>query len=144
MPRDGSTVGEVLIEIKATGMCHIDEFTKSDVDPEALFPAISGSGAAGVVPDVGLDGTLVSHHVGSSTFSNHTVLRGEPFEKRKGAPFDKVHNIGCDVTTGVGPVIYKAKAEIGCRAIVFGVDGIGLKVIHGLSWREQTKLSALT
>ena len=45
--------GEVLVEIKATGICHTDEFTLSGADPEGLFPAILGHEGAGVVVDVG-------------------------------------------------------------------------------------------
>ena len=41
--------GEVLVEIKATGICHTDEFTLSGADPEGLFPAILGHEGAGVV-----------------------------------------------------------------------------------------------
>jgi S-(hydroxymethyl)glutathione dehydrogenase / alcohol dehydrogenase len=50
---DGPKAGEVLIEIKATGICHTDEFTLSGADPEGLFPAILGHEGAGVVVDVG-------------------------------------------------------------------------------------------
>ncbi len=50
---DGPREGEVLIEIKATGICHTDEFTRSGADPEGLFPAILGHEGAGVVVDVG-------------------------------------------------------------------------------------------
>src|SRR5438105_5731846 len=50
---DGPRAGEVLIEIKATGVCHTDEFTRSGADPEGLFPAILGHEGAGVVVDVG-------------------------------------------------------------------------------------------
>src|SRR5687767_3794091 len=49
----GPKAGEVLIEIKATGICHTDEFTRSGADPEGLFPAILGHEGAGVVVDVG-------------------------------------------------------------------------------------------
>ena len=51
---------------------------------------------------------------------------------RKDAPFDKICYIGCGVTTGIGAVINTAKVEIGSRAIVFGLGGIGLNVIQGL------------
>ena len=54
-PRDG----EVLIEIKATGICHTDEFTLSGADPEGIFPAILGHEGAGVVVDVGKGVTTV-------------------------------------------------------------------------------------
>jgi S-(hydroxymethyl)glutathione dehydrogenase/alcohol dehydrogenase len=50
---DGPRAGEVLIELKATGICHTDEFTRSGADPEGLFPAIFGHEGAGIVVDVG-------------------------------------------------------------------------------------------
>ncbi len=50
---EGPRTGEVLVEIKATGICHTDEFTRSGADPEGLFPAILGHEGAGVVVDVG-------------------------------------------------------------------------------------------
>src|ERR1700742_4194289 len=51
--REGPRAGEVLVEIKATGICHTDEFTLSGADPEGIFPAILGHEGAGVVVDVG-------------------------------------------------------------------------------------------
>jgi len=50
---EGPKAGEVLIEIKATGICHTDEFTRSGADPEGLFPAILGHEGTGIVVDVG-------------------------------------------------------------------------------------------
>jgi S-(hydroxymethyl)glutathione dehydrogenase / alcohol dehydrogenase len=50
---DGPKVGEVLVEVKATGICHTDHYTLSGADPEGLFPAILGHEGAGVVVDVG-------------------------------------------------------------------------------------------
>ncbi len=50
---EGPKAGEVLVEIKATGICHTDEFTLSGADPEGLFPSILGHEGAGVVVDVG-------------------------------------------------------------------------------------------
>ena len=49
----GPKAGEVLVEVKATGICHTDEFTLSGADPEGLFPAILGHEGAGVVVEVG-------------------------------------------------------------------------------------------
>ena len=185
---DGPRAGEVLVEIKATGICHTDEFTRSGADPEGIFPAILGHEGAGVVLEVGagvtslkpgdhviplytpecrecdyclhpktnlcqsiretqgkgvmpdgtsrfstLDGDPILHYMGCSTFSNHTVLPEIALAKiREDAPFDKVCYIGCGVTTGVGAVINTAKVEIGSRAIVFGLGGIGLNVIQSL------------
>jgi S-(hydroxymethyl)glutathione dehydrogenase/alcohol dehydrogenase len=50
---DGPRAGEVMVEIKATGICHTDEFTLSGKDPEGLFPAILGHEGAGIVVEVG-------------------------------------------------------------------------------------------
>jgi S-(hydroxymethyl)glutathione dehydrogenase / alcohol dehydrogenase len=185
---EGPKAGEVLVEIKATGICHTDEFTLSGADPEGMFPAILGHEGAGVVVEVGpgvtslkpgdhviplytpecrccpsclsqktnlctsiratqgqglmpdgttrfsmLDGTPILHYMGCSTFANHTVLPEIALAKvREDAPFDKICYIGCGVTTGIGAVINTAKVEIGAKAVVFGLGGIGLNVIQGL------------
>mgnify|MGYP005993279161 FL=1 len=176
---DGPKAGEVLVEIKATGICHTDEFTLSGADPEGMFPAILGHEGAGVVLECGPgvtslkpgdhviplytpecrtceyclnpktnlcqairetqgrgvmpDGTPILHYMGCSTFANHTVLPEIALAKiNPDAPFDKVCYIGCGVTTGLGAVMNTAKVEIGSRAIVFGLGGIGLNVIQGL------------
>jgi S-(hydroxymethyl)glutathione dehydrogenase/alcohol dehydrogenase len=50
---EGPKQGEVLVELKATGVCHTDEFTRSGADPEGLFPVIFGHEGAGVVVEVG-------------------------------------------------------------------------------------------
>src|SRR5213594_2164712 len=181
----GPKTGEVLVEIKATGICHTDEFTLSGSDPEGLFPAILGHEGAGVVVEVGPgvasvkkgdhviplytpecrqceyclsrktnlcvairatqgqgvmpDGTSrfsrggdkIHHYMGTSTFSNFTVLPEIAVAKvNPDAPFDKICYIGCGVTTGIGAVINTAKVEQGATAVVFG--GIGLNVIQGL------------
>jgi S-(hydroxymethyl)glutathione dehydrogenase/alcohol dehydrogenase len=71
--------------------------------------------------------------MGCSTFSHHTVLPEIAVAKvREDAPFDKICYIGCGVTTGIGAVINTAKVEIGAKAVVFGLGGIGLNVIQGL------------
>ena len=57
---DGPKAGEVLVEIKATGICHTDAFTLSGADPEGLFPAILGHEGAGIVREVGLGVTSVT------------------------------------------------------------------------------------
>jgi S-(hydroxymethyl)glutathione dehydrogenase/alcohol dehydrogenase len=55
----GPRAGEVMVELKATGVCHTDEFTRSGADPEGLFPAIFGHEGAGVVVEVGAGVTSV-------------------------------------------------------------------------------------
>ncbi|MBI5898961.1 MAG: S-(hydroxymethyl)glutathione dehydrogenase/class III alcohol dehydrogenase [Rhodocyclales bacterium] len=56
---DGPRAGEVLVEIKATGVCHTDAFTLSGDDPEGIFPAILGHEGAGIVVEVGAGVTSV-------------------------------------------------------------------------------------
>src|SRR6202049_2117009 len=50
---EGPRSGEVLVEIKATGVCHTDAFTLSGADPEGLFPSILGHEGAGIVMEIG-------------------------------------------------------------------------------------------
>jgi S-(hydroxymethyl)glutathione dehydrogenase / alcohol dehydrogenase len=50
---EGPKGGEVLVELKATGLCHTDEFTRSGADPEGLFPSVLGHEGAGIVVEVG-------------------------------------------------------------------------------------------
>ena len=57
----GPHAGEVLVEIKATGICHTDEFTLSGADPEGIFPAILGHEGAGIVVDIGAGVTSVKN-----------------------------------------------------------------------------------
>jgi S-(hydroxymethyl)glutathione dehydrogenase / alcohol dehydrogenase len=184
---EGPRAGEVVVEVKATGICHTDAFTLSGDDPEGVFPAILGHEGAGVVVEVGegvhslkpgdhviplytpecrqceycvsgktnlcqairvtqgqglmpdgssrfsLAGEPIYHYMGTSTFSNFTVVPEIALAKiRKDAPFDKVCYIGCGVTTGIGAVINTAKVEPGANCVVFGLGGIGLNVIQGL------------
>ena len=56
---EGPRAGEVMVEIKATGICHTDEFTLSGADPEGIFPSILGHEGAGVVVEVGAGVTSV-------------------------------------------------------------------------------------
>jgi S-(hydroxymethyl)glutathione dehydrogenase/alcohol dehydrogenase len=59
LDREGPKAGEVLVEIKATGICHTDDFTLSGADPEGLFPAVLGHEGAGIVVEVGAGVTSV-------------------------------------------------------------------------------------
>ena len=183
---EGPKSNEVMVEIKATGICHTDAYTLSGADPEGLFPTVLGHEGAGVVVEVGPEVTSVSvgdhviplytpecrqckfctsgrtnlcgairetqgqgvmpdgtsrfsingkpiyHYMGTSTFSQHTVLPEIAVAKiREDAPFDKVCYIGCGVTTGLGAVMNTAKVEPGSNVAVFGLGGIGLNVIQG-------------
>ena len=68
---DGPKAGEVLVELRATGVCHTDEFTRSGADPEGLFPVIFGHEGAGVVVDVGSGVTSVKR-------DDHVILLYTP------------------------------------------------------------------
>ncbi len=101
-----------------------------------LCQAIRETQGKGVMPDgttrFSLSGAKVLHYMGTSTFSNYTVLPEIAVAKiREDAPFDKVCYIGCGVTTGIGAVINTAKVEPGANVVVFGLGGIGLNVIQG-------------
>jgi S-(hydroxymethyl)glutathione dehydrogenase/alcohol dehydrogenase len=102
-----------------------------------LCQSIRSTQGQGLMPDgtsrFSLDGKPLFHYMGTSTFANFTVLPEIALAKiNPDAPFDKVCYIGCGVTTGIGAVINTAKVEIGSKAIVFGLGGIGLNVLQGL------------
>ena len=102
-----------------------------------LCQAIRTTQGQGVMPDgtsrFSINGKPILHYMGTSTFSNFTVLPEIAVAKvNKAAQFDKICYIGCGVTTGIGAVINTAKAEPGCVGVVFGLGGIGLNVIQGL------------
>jgi len=79
-----------------------------------------------------MNGERLFHYMGTSTFSNFTVLPEIAVAKiRRDAPFEKVCYIGCGVTTGLGAVINTAKVEPGSSVAVFGLGGIGLNVVQG-------------
>ena len=101
-----------------------------------LCGAIRETQGQGVMPDgtsrFSMNGETLYHYMGTSTFSNFTVMPEIAVAKiREDAPFDKVCYIGCGVTTGLGAVMNTAKVEPGSNIAVFGLGGIGLNVIQG-------------
>ena len=101
-----------------------------------LCQAIRSTQGAGLMPDgssrFSFEGRPIHHYMGTSTFSNFTVLPEIAVAKvREDAPFDKICYIGCGVTTGIGAVVNTAKVEPGSNVVVFGLGGIGLNVIQG-------------
>jgi len=102
-----------------------------------LCTSIRATQGQGLMPDgtsrFSYEGKPLYHYMGTSTFSQFTVLPEIAVAKvREDAPFDKICYIGCGVTTGIGAVINTAKVHPGAKAIVFGLGGIGLNVIQGL------------
>jgi S-(hydroxymethyl)glutathione dehydrogenase/alcohol dehydrogenase len=101
-----------------------------------LCTAIRATQGRGLMPDetsrFSHGAAPLFHYMGTSTFSNFTVLPEIAVAKiREDAPFDKVCYVGCGVTTGIGAVINTAKVWPGANVVVFGLGGIGLNVVQG-------------
>lgn len=194
----GPKKGEVLVQIKATGVCHTDAFTLSGADPEGLFPSVLGHEGGGVVVEVGegvtsvakddhviplytpecrecsfctsgktnlcqairgtqgqglmpdgttrfsLNGKPLFHYMGTSTFSEYTVIPEIALATiNRAAPLEKVCLLGCGVTTGIGAVRNTAKVEPGATVAVFGLGGIGLSVIVGAAMAQAGRIIAI-
>ena len=194
----GPQKGEVLVEVKATGVCHTDAYTLSGSDPEGLFPTVLGHEGGGVVVEVGegvtslkpgdhviplyipecgvckfcksgktnlcqsirvtqgkglmpdgtsrfsIGGKTLYHYMGTSTFSEYTVLPEISLAKvNPAAPLEKVCLLGCGITTGIGAVLNTAKVEAGATVAVFGLGGIGLSVIQGAVMANASRIIAV-
>ena len=101
-----------------------------------LCQAIRVTQGQGLMPDgssrFSKNGQTIYHYMGTSTFSEYTVLPEISIAKiNKEAPLDKVCLLGCGITTGIGAVLNTAKAEPGSTIVVFGLGGIGLSVVQG-------------
>ena len=101
-----------------------------------LCQAIRVTQGQGLMPDgssrFSHNGSQVFHYMGTSTFSEYTVLPEIAIAKvNKEAPLEKICLLGCGVTTGIGAVLNTAKVEPGSSVAVFGLGGIGLSVIQG-------------
>eukprot|EP00510_Aplanochytrium_minuta_P000520 CAMPEP_0184012538 /NCGR_PEP_ID=MMETSP0954-20121128/4477_1 /TAXON_ID=627963 /ORGANISM="Aplanochytrium sp, Strain PBS07" /LENGTH=356 /DNA_ID=CAMNT_0026292555 /DNA_START=147 /DNA_END=1217 /DNA_ORIENTATION=+ len=90
------------------------------------------------------DGEPVYHFMGTSTFSEYTVVHEEAVAKvDKSAPLDKICLLGCGVSTGWGAVWNTAKCEVGCTAAVFGLGAVGLSVIEALKQAGASRIIAV-
>lgn len=110
-----------------------------------LCQSIRSTQGQGLMPDgtsrFTHNGKPVLHYMGTSTFSNFSVMPEIAVAKvRKDAPFEKICYIGCGVTTGIGAVIFDAKVEPGSTVAVFGLGGIGLNVIQGAKMIGASKI----
>jgi S-(hydroxymethyl)glutathione dehydrogenase/alcohol dehydrogenase len=102
----------------------------------------------GLMPDgttrFSKDGKPIYHYMGTSTFSEFTVVPEISLAKiNEKAPLDKVCLLGCGVTTGIGAVLNTAKVEKGASVAVFGMGGIGLSVIQGAKMAGAHKIIAV-
>ena len=113
-----------------------------------LCQAIRATQGKGLMPDgssrFSKDGKPIFHYMGTSTFSEYTVLPEISVAKiRKDAPLDKVCLLGCGVTTGIGAVRNTAKVEAGASVAVFGLGGIGLSAIIGAVMAKASRIVAV-
>jgi S-(hydroxymethyl)glutathione dehydrogenase/alcohol dehydrogenase len=113
-----------------------------------LCQAIRATQGKGLMPDgtsrFSKNGKPIFHYMGTSTFSEYTVLPEIAVAKiNKAAPLDKVCLLGCGITTGIGAVLNTAKVEPGSTVAVFGLGGIGLSVIQGAVMAKASRIIAI-
>ena len=102
----------------------------------------------GLMPDgtsrFSLNGKTLLHYMGTSTFSEYTVLPEIAVAKiNPAAPLEKVCLLGCGITTGIGAVLNTAKVEPGATVAVFGLGGIGLSVLQGAVMAQAGRIIAI-
>ena len=113
-----------------------------------LCGSVRATQGKGLMPDgttrFSFEGKPLFHYMGTSTFSEYTVLPEVSLAKvSKEAPLDKICLLGCGVTTGIGAVITTAKVTPGSTIAVFGLGGIGLAVIHGAQMMNGSRIIAI-
>ena len=113
-----------------------------------LCQAIRVTQGQGLMPDgssrFSMNGKTIYHYMGTSTFSEYTVLPEISVAKiSPEAPLEKVCLLGCGVTTGIGAVLNTAKVEPGSTVAVFGLGGIGLSVIQGAKIAKAGRILAV-
>lgn len=113
-----------------------------------LCSSVRATQGKGVMPDgtsrFSLDGQMIHHYMGTSTFSEYTVLPEVSLAKvSREAPLDKICLLGCGVTTGIGAVLNTAKVEPGSTVAIFGLGGIGLAAIQGAQMAGAGRIIAI-
>lgn len=113
-----------------------------------LCSSVRATQGKGLMPDgttrFSYNGEPIYHYMGTSTFSEYTVLPEVSVAKiPKEAPLDKVCLLGCGVTTGIGAVLNTAKVEEGATVAIFGLGGIGLAAIIGAKMAKASRIIAI-
>jgi len=113
-----------------------------------LCQAIRVTQGKGLMPDsttrFSKDGKPLYHYMGTSTFSEYTVVPEIALAKvNKEAPLEKVCLLGCGITTGIGAVLNTAKVEEGTTVVVFGLGGVGLSVVQGAVMAKAGRIIAV-
>ncbi|MCH9705086.1 MAG: S-(hydroxymethyl)glutathione dehydrogenase/class III alcohol dehydrogenase [Proteobacteria bacterium] len=110
-----------------------------------LCQAIRQTQGRGVMPDgtsrFSQNGKPLYHFMGTSTFSQYTVLPEIAVAKiNKSAPLEKVCLLGCGISTGIGAVLNTAKVTAGATVAVFGLGGVGLSVVQGAVMAKAARI----
>jgi S-(hydroxymethyl)glutathione dehydrogenase / alcohol dehydrogenase len=113
-----------------------------------LCQAIRVTQGKGLMPDgtsrFSVNGKQILHFMGTSTFSEYTVLPEIAVAKVSDeAPLETVCLLGCGITTGIGAVLNTAKVEPGSSVAVFGLGGVGLSVIQGAMMARAERIIAI-
>ena len=113
-----------------------------------LCQAIRVTQGQGLMPDgtsrFSKNGKTIYHYMGTSTFSEYTVLPEIAVAKiSEKAPLEKVCLLGCGITTGIGAVLNTAKVEPGATVAVFGLGGVGLSAIQGATMAKASRIIAI-
>ena len=126
---EGPREGEVMVEIKATGVCHTDEFTLSGADPEGLFPAILGHEGAGVVVDIGRGVTSVKK-------GDHVIPLYTPECRQCPSCLSRKTNLCTAIraTQGAGPDARRHLAVLAWRQADPSLHGhLDIRELHGIA-----------
>lgn len=113
-----------------------------------LCQAIRVTQGQGLMPDgtsrFSQNGKQIFHYMGTSTFSEYTVLPEIAVAKVSDkAPLEKICLLGCGITTGIGAVLNTAKVEPGASVAVFGLGGVGLSAIQGAMMANAGRIIAI-
>jgi S-(hydroxymethyl)glutathione dehydrogenase/alcohol dehydrogenase len=138
-------VGDHVIPLY-TPECRVCTFCRSG--KTNLCQAIRATQGKGLMPDgtsrFSRNGQPIHHYMGTSTFSEFTVLPEIAVAKiQPEAPLEKVCLLGCGVTTGIGAVRNTARVEPGSTVAVFGLGGIGLAVVIGAVMAKASRILAI-
>jgi len=195
---EGPRAGEVLVGLKACGVCHTDMYTASGADPSGYVPTVLGHEGAGVVEQVGegvtslnpgdhvvtlfspqcgecihcrsaktnlclaireqqnngylpdgttrfsRDGEPIRHFMGTSTFSEYTVMPAIALAKiDPAARFEHACLFACGLSTGLGAAINTAKVEPGSTCVAFGAGMVGLGAVAGARLQRAERIVAV-
>jgi len=113
-----------------------------------LCQAVRATQGKGLMPDgssrFSKGGKPIYHFMGTSTFSEYTVLPEIALAKiNRAAPLEKVCLLGCGITTGIGAVLNTAKVTPGSNVVVFGLGGVGLSCIQGAVMANAGRIIAV-